>query len=108
MSLRWTRNRDWHIARFSDGNLEHCVPVGEAIKSYIGGLPLGCKVAISFRGIEWVSSQVIGMILAAKAATERRAGKFALTSPSGKVLEVLKITQLARSLTITESTNDLP
>lgn len=107
MSLRWTRTGDWHIARFLDRNLQHCEQDAEALKSFIRDLPPGCKVAISFREVEWISSQVVGMILGARAAVAKLGGRFAITSPSRRVMEILQITHMARALTIRESTNDL-
>ena len=107
MSLRWTRTGNWHIARFPGGNLENCEGESEALKAFVADLPPGCRVAISFRGVQWISSRVVGMILGARTAVEQREGKFAITSPSARVMEILRLTHLDRALNIKESTNDL-
>lgn len=107
MNLEWTKRADWHIARFVHQNLDDCDAESRAIASYIEALPTGSKVAISFRGIEWISSRVLGLIMAAKAGVAKRGGQFAITSPSDKIMEVLKITKLHKVLTIKKSTSEL-
>jgi anti-anti-sigma factor len=107
MNLEWTKTSDWHVARFVHQNLDDCEAESKAIASYIESLPTGSKVAISFRGIEWVSSRVLGLIMAARNAIIKRGGQFALTSPSEKIMEVLKITKLHKILTIKNSTSEL-
>jgi anti-anti-sigma factor len=107
MNLEWTKAADWHVARFIVQNLDDCESESRAINAYIQNLPYGCKVAISFRGIEWVSSRVLGLIIAAKNAVGKQGGKFAITSPSDKIMEVLKITKLHKVLTIKNSTSEL-
>ena len=107
MQVKWTRSDDWHIAHFRSKNLDDCAEESGHVLAYINNLPPGAKIALSFRGVDWISSRVIGLILAAKQATLARGGKFALTTPSERVLEALRITKLDRTLTIVESTNDL-
>lgn len=107
MNLEWTKTADWHVARFIHQNLNDCDAESRAINSFIESLPTGSKVAISFRGIEWVSSRVLGLIMAAKTAVAKRNGQFAITSPSEKIMEVLKITKLHKVLTIKKSTSEL-
>lgn len=107
MALRWTRTKDWHIARFRDGSVEDWEHDARAVKAFVESLPPSSKVAISFRGVEFISSGVIGLILAAKAKVAAVGGKFAITSPNTKVMQALKIAHLQKSLTIKETTNDL-
>ena len=107
MSLKWIEKRGWHIARFRERNLDERNLDYQAITAYIESLPRGCKVAISFRGVEWVSSWVLGMLVVALKTVSNRGGKFAITSPGEKIMEALKITKLHRSLVIKDSTNDL-
>jgi anti-anti-sigma factor len=107
MSLKWTRTGDWHIARFRDANLADCDEASAAIASYIEGLPRGAKLAISFRGVEWISSRVIGLVMGAAKRVAAHGGTFAITSPSDKVMDALRITNLLNSLTIKRSTRDL-
>jgi anti-anti-sigma factor len=107
MPINWTRTGDWHIARFSDANVDDCDEFSAAIQQFIESLPRGSKLAISFRGVEWISSRVIGLIMGASARIAAQGGKFAITSPSSKVMEVLRITNLVNSLTIKRSTYDL-
>lgn len=107
MSFKWTRTGDWHIARFREKNLDDVDEDSRAMVAQIERLPPGSKVAISFRGVEWISSRVLGLILAAKAAIEKGGGAFAITSASDKLMEAIKITRIDRNLTIKTSTNDL-
>jgi anti-anti-sigma factor len=108
MPLHWTKTKDWNIARFQEANLDHCGDDTDAILAFIADLPARSKVAVSFRGVEWISSQIIGLLVASKKAIEGKKGSFAITSPSAKIVEVLKITRLDRTFTMKESTNDLP
>jgi anti-anti-sigma factor len=107
MQVKWTKTDDWHIARFRSKNLDECAEESPLVLNYIESLPPGPRVALSFRGVEWISSRVISLILTAKAATQKKGGKFAIATPNEKVLEALKITKLDRTLTIVDSTNDL-
>jgi anti-anti-sigma factor len=107
MQVKWTKTDQWHIARFRSKNLDDCSEESPLVLNYIEALPPGSKVALSFRGVEWISSRVISLILTAKAAATKHGGTFALTTPNERVLEALKITKLDRTLTIVESTNDL-
>lgn len=107
MQVKWTKTEDWHIARFRNPNLDDCAEEAPLVLNYINDLPPGSKVALSFRGVEWISSRVISLILSAKNAVTKAGGKFALTTPSPRVREALQITKLDRTLTIVASTNDL-
>ncbi len=107
MSLKWTRTRDWHVARFQERNLDERSVDHEAVAAYIDTLPPGAKVAISFRGVEWVSSWILGMLVVALKRVSERNGKFAITSPGPKIREALKLTRLDKSLTILDSTREL-
>ena len=107
MPINWSRTGDWHIARFSDANVNDCDEFSAAIQLFIESLPRGSKLAISFRGVEWISSRVIGLIMGASARIAAQGGKFAITSPSSKVMEVLRITNLINALTIKRSTYEL-
>jgi anti-anti-sigma factor len=108
MPLHWTKTKEWNIARFQDANLDHYDEDTDAILAFIADLPTRSKVAVSFRGVEWISSRVIGLLVASKKAIEGKKGSFAITSPSPKIIEVLKITRLDRTFTMKDSTNDLP
>lgn len=108
MPIRWTKTKDWNIARFAEANLDHCDEDTEAILAFIADLPTRSKVAVSFRGVEWISSRVIGLLVASKKAMDGKKGSFAITSPGARIIEALKITRLDRTFTIKESTNDLP
>jgi anti-anti-sigma factor len=107
MQVKWTKTDDWHIARFRSKNLDDCAEEGPLVLKYIQALPPGSKVALSFRGVEWISSRVISLILSAKAAVLKLGGKFAITTPNDRIIEALQITKLDRALMIVESTNDL-
>ena len=107
MAVRWTRTDQWHIARFDQSNLGDCDAESAAIRRHLDTLPDGMKVALSFRNVEFVSSRVIGMILAVQAEVTRRKGRFAITSPGPRVTEAIRIAGLSKTLTIRESTNDL-
>lgn len=107
LQVKWTKTDQWHIARFRNPNLDDCAEELPLVMNYIEALPPGSKVALSFRGVEWISSRVISLILTAKAAVAKLGGQFALATPNERILEALKITKIDRALTIVESTNDL-
>lgn len=107
MQVKWTRTDEWHIARFRSKNLDDCAEEGPLVIGYIENLPSAPKVALSFRGVEWISSRVISLILGARAAVLKKGGTFAITTPNERVLEALKITRTDRLIKIAESTNDL-
>ena len=107
MQVKWTKTDEWHIARFRSKNLDDCVEENPLVLNYIEALPPGPKVALSFRGVEWISSRVISLILSAKAAVANKGGKFAIATPNERVLEALRITKIDRAITIVQSTNDL-
>ena len=95
MNLEWTRTNDWHVARFTLQNLDDCEAESKAILAFVEALPMNPKMAISFRG-EWVSSRVLGLIMATRNLVAKRGGQFAITSPGPKIMEVLKITKSQR------------
>ena len=66
-------------------------------------LPDGPKLALNFREVEYVSSQVIGMLLNVREQMAARKGTLVLCKLGKHVLDVLKITKLDRHFTVSSS-----
>ena len=57
MQVKWTKTDDWHIARFRSKNLDDCAEEWPLVLNYIEALPPGSKLALSFRGVEWIPAR---------------------------------------------------
>ncbi|HEX8341914.1 MAG TPA: STAS domain-containing protein [Tepidisphaeraceae bacterium] len=96
----------WTVIRFSTDRLTDPFTVNEIttqLERAAATLPLRCQVAVSFSGVEFVSSQVIGLLLGLRETVTRRHGTLVLCKLGKHVLDVLKITKLDRQFTISDS-----
>jgi anti-anti-sigma factor len=96
----------WLVIRFTDARLTDPLTVSdtaEQLTKLVEPLPERCRVAISFAGVEFVSSQVIGMMLGLKDQVRRKHGELVLCKPGKHVLDVMKITRLDRQFTFSDS-----
>lgn len=66
-------------------------------------LPERGRVAVNFSGVEYVSSQVIGMLLNVREQIAERNGTLVLCKLGKHVIDVMKITKLDRHFTISDS-----
>jgi anti-anti-sigma factor len=96
----------WTVIRFSTDRLTDPFTVNEIttqLERAAATLPLRCQVAVSFSGVEFVSSQVIGLLLGLRETVTRGHGTLVLCKLGKHVLDVLKITKLDRQFTISDS-----
>ena len=96
----------WTVVRFSTDRLTDPMTVNEIsaqLDRAAATLPLRCQVAVSFSGVEYVSSQVIGLLLGLRDAVARRHGTLVLCKVGKHVKDVLTITKLDRQFTISDS-----
>jgi anti-anti-sigma factor len=89
--------KQWTIARFEGSVLTDSQLIERAreeISRRISILPLRCRVLINFKGVEFVSSQVIGLLLDANRRIEEKSGTLKLCHVTPKIREALHITGL--------------
>jgi anti-anti-sigma factor len=100
----------WLIIRFSSSNLTQPMQlerIREEIEQKIASLPDKCRVCMSFKRVEFVSSQIIGTMLAAKDQVKRKKGTFALARLGKNVQEILRLTRLDKQFDIKETETDV-
>ena len=96
----------WIIVRFGSSALTdaaHIDRVNGELDARIASLPDQCHVLINFRGVEFVSSQVLGILLNARAKVQAKSGTLVICRLSPKLREALEITGLTKQFTIEES-----
>jgi anti-anti-sigma factor len=107
MSIIKTRNiNHWEVIRFLAPRLTDPVTVAQVqnnLETIIETLPLRCQVAVDFSHVEYVSSQVIGMMLGLRDRVNKKHGTLVLCKLNKHVLDVMKITRLDRHFTFSDS-----
>ena len=96
----------WMVVRFEAPRLTDPMTVADIQKSLeeaVAPLPLRCQVAIDFSKVEFVSSQVIGMMLGLRDQIARKHGTLVLCKLGKHVLDVMKVTRLDRHFTFSDS-----
>lgn len=96
----------WVLVRFTTDRLTDPITVSDAqaaLDAIVKPLPLRCQVAVNFGGVEYVSSQVIGMLLGMRDQVHRKGGTLVLCKPGKHVMDVMKITRLDRHFTFSDS-----
>lgn len=101
MSLLSFRNRgDWLVAGFNTDRLTDPITVHAATRELIERLerlPLRGQAVISFEGVDHASSQLVGLLLAARAiVVDERFGRLVLCRVSQHMADMLKLTKLER------------
>ena len=66
-------------------------------------MPARCCVAVSFEGVDSVSSQVIGLLLGLRDQIQRKQGTLVLCKLNKHVLDIMRVTRLDRQFTLSES-----
>jgi anti-anti-sigma factor len=87
----------WTIARFHGTTLTDAQVIERAsneLSERIAKLPLRAMLLINFKGVEFVSSQVIGLLLTAQKQIAEKSGTLMLCRVSPKIREALHITGL--------------
>jgi anti-anti-sigma factor len=101
----------WLIVRFTSPSLTEPMMlerVKQDLDQRLAELPKGAKVLISFKGVEFVSSQIIGLMLSSKDAVMRqRKGTFALARLGNNIRDVLRLTKLDSQFKIAETETEI-
>lgn len=96
----------WMVVRFEASRLTDPMTVAEiqkALEEAVAPLPLRAQIAIDFSKVEFVSSQVIGMMLGLRDQIARKHGTLVLCKLGKHVLDVMKVTRLDRHFTFSDS-----
>jgi anti-anti-sigma factor len=96
----------WTIARFQSATLTDSQMIERASRELderIALLPLRPMLLLNFRGVEFVSSQVIGLLLNARQKITEKSGTLTLCHVTPKIREALQITGLLSQFTIAKS-----
>ena len=102
--------KPWTIVRFAATALTdsaHIERVNDELDARIEKLPLRAMVLINFRGVEFVSSQVLGILLNAKAKIGAKSGQLVICRVSPVLREALEITGLIKQFTVEESETEV-
>jgi len=100
----------WLIVRFTQPSLTEPMMLERLkndLEARLAALPTGAKVVISFKGVEFVSSQIIGMMLAAKEQLRKRKGTFAMARLGDNIRDILRLTKLESQFKIGETETDI-
>ena len=101
------RNVDhWTIARFGGATLTDSQVIeraSEELTERIATMPLRPMLLINFKGVEFVSSQVIGLLLNARKKIAEKSGTLTLCRVSPKIREALHITGLLGQFNVARS-----
>ncbi len=79
----------------------------DAMLRELSSLPLRGRVVLDFRKVELASSQVLGMMLAAKREVDRRCGELVLTRVGDSLRELLRMTRLESQFVFVERLRDV-
>ena len=96
----------WEVVRFLAPRLTDPITVARAqqdLDAIVDPLPLRCQVAVDFSHVEYVSSQVIGMMLGLRDRVSKKHGTLVLCKLGKHVLDVMKVTRLDRHFTFSDS-----
>ncbi len=96
----------WLVIQFKTSRLTDPMTVndvGEELTRLIEPLPMRCQVAVSFQGVDFVSSQVIGLLLGLRDQIKRKHGTLVLCKLNKHVLDVMRVTHLDRQFTMNDS-----
>lgn len=101
MSLLSFRNRgEWLVAGFNTPRLTDPITVHSATRELaerLERLPLRGNAVISFEGVDHASSQLVGLLLAARAiVVDERFGRLVICRVSPHLSDILRLTKLER------------
>ena len=108
--LAYEEVNGWLVIRFTSPSLIEPMML-ERLKAdlerQLSQLPVGGKVLVSFKGVEFVSSQIIGMMLAAKEQVRQKKGTLALARLGQNIRDILRLTKLESQFTIAPTETDI-
>jgi len=101
----------WLIVRFTSPSLTEPMMlerVKQDLDQRLAELPKGAKVLISFKGVEFVSSQIIGLMLSSKElVAKQKKGSFALARLGDNIRDILRLTKLDSQFKIAETESEI-
>jgi len=100
----------WFIVRFNTYSLSEqpqIERIGEAVFEQLHKLPLRPHVLLNFKRVEFVSSQVIGLLLEIQTRTQSKHGELVLARVNPKIREAMKILRLDSRFKIVENSLDV-
>ena len=100
----------WTVVQFRTPRLTDPMTVAElttALEKLVAPLPLRCRVAVSFSGVEHISSQVIGLLLGLRDSIAKKHGELVLCKLNKHVLDIMHVTRLDRHFTFSDSVSDV-
>ena len=101
--LAFEEINDWLVVRFTSPSLTEPMlleRLTQEIEGRLRTLPPKSKVLMSFKGVDFVSSQIIGVMLSAKDHVVKNGGSFALARLGTNIADILKITRLDKQFKI--------
>jgi anti-anti-sigma factor len=105
-NIKFENLNHWLVVRFNTPRLTDPLTVSEVeelLTRQVDALPTRCQVAVSFSGVEFVSSQVIGLLLGLRDQIKRKHGTLVLCKLNKHVLDIMRVTRLDRQFTLSES-----
>ena len=96
----------WLVAQFDVDALTDAGIIQQVtaeIGRHIDALPMRGQVAISFKGVEFVSSQMIGALLGIRAKVQAKHGRLVLCRVGPHLKDALRITGLTKMFETAES-----
>ncbi len=96
----------WLVIRVEAERLTDPVTVADlqqSLEEAVASLPLRSQVAIDFSKVEFVSSQVIGLMLGLRDQIAKKHGTLVLCKLGKHVLDVMKVTRLDRHFSFSDS-----
>ena len=100
----------WTIARFESSTLTDSQVIERAsveLTERIAKMPLRPMLLINFKTVEFVSSQVIGLLLNANKKIAEKSGTLMLCRVSPKIRQALEITGLLGQFTMARSETEV-
>jgi anti-anti-sigma factor len=104
--IRTENINNWLVIRFVANRLTDPMTVAQICDEtdqLLMAIPERAQVAISFAGVDFVSSQVIGLLLGIRDQVRKKHGTLVLCKVGKHVLDVLRITRLERQFTLSDS-----
>jgi len=109
--LAYEEVNDWLVVRFTSPSLTEPMMlerVKQDLDQRLAQLAKGTRVLISFKGVEFVSSQIIGLMLSSKDVVVRqKKGTFALSRLGPNIRDILRLTKLDSQFKIAETETEI-
>ncbi|HEY0007587.1 MAG TPA: STAS domain-containing protein [Tepidisphaeraceae bacterium] len=100
----------WTVVQFRTSRLTDPMTVAELsseLEKLVATLPLRCRIAVSFAGVDHVSSEVIGLLLGLRDRVAKKHGELVLCKLGKHVIDIMRITRLDRHFTFSPSVSQV-